>query len=86
MVIPQGPQVGPGIRLNLSKRGVGVSFGVKGGRVSVGPRGTRLLRRFPPPGGGVRLPATLLAQVQRERDRQGEAAPPVRRRMLGRRR
>lgn len=33
--------LGGGIRLNLSKSGVGVSFGVKGARVSLGPRGIR---------------------------------------------
>src|SRR5436190_12244342 len=32
----------PGVRLNLSKRGVGVSAGVRGFRVSSGPRGTEL--------------------------------------------
>lgn len=34
-------KVGP-VRLNLSKRGVGVSAGVKGLRVGVGPGGARL--------------------------------------------
>jgi hypothetical protein len=33
--------LGP-IRLNLSKSGLGASFGVKGARISVGPRGTQL--------------------------------------------
>ena len=31
--------LGGGVKLNLSKRGVGVSFGVKGARWSIGPRG-----------------------------------------------
>lgn len=34
-------KVAPGVRLNVSKRGAGVSGGVKGARVSVGPGGTR---------------------------------------------
>lgn len=33
-------RIAPGIRLNLSKSGVGVSMGVKGFRVSTGPRGS----------------------------------------------
>lgn len=32
-------KIAPGIRLNVSKRGLGVSAGVKGARISVGPRG-----------------------------------------------
>ena len=36
-----------GARLNLSKSGIGVSTGVKGFRVSSGPRGTRLTTRNP---------------------------------------
>ena len=35
-------KVAPGIRLNLSKGGVGISGGVKGFRVGVGPRGTNV--------------------------------------------
>ena len=30
------------VRMNLSKSGIGASFGVKGTRVSVGPRGTHV--------------------------------------------
>lgn len=33
-------KIAPGIRLNLSKRGVGVSAGVKGARVGVNSKGT----------------------------------------------
>lgn len=33
-------RVGPFLRLNLSKSGLGASFGVRGARVGVGPRGT----------------------------------------------
>ena len=34
-------KIAPGIRLNLSKGGVGVSGGVKGLRLGIGPRGTQ---------------------------------------------
>ena len=33
-------KIGPFLRLNLSKSGVGFSFGVKGARIGRGPRGT----------------------------------------------
>jgi len=36
-----------GIKLNLSKSGVGISAGVKGARVSIGPRGTRTTLSVP---------------------------------------
>ncbi|MDR5659477.1 DUF4236 domain-containing protein [Serpentinicella sp. ANB-PHB4] len=39
--------MGKGMRLNLSKRGVGVSAGVKGFRVGVGPRGIRKTTSIP---------------------------------------
>ena len=39
--------LGGGLRLNLSKRGVGVSSGVKGFRVGIGPRGTRTTASIP---------------------------------------
>jgi len=35
-------RVAPGIRLNLSKGGAGLSGGIKGFRVGVGPRGTQV--------------------------------------------
>lgn len=38
----KGFKIAPGIRLNLSKSGVGISGGVKGFRVGVGPRGTNV--------------------------------------------
>lgn len=43
--------LGKGVRLNVSKRGVGVSGGVKGFRVSTGPSGTR--RTISIPGTGI---------------------------------
>lgn len=35
-------RLGRGIRINLSKRGLGISGGVKGARISTGPRGTEI--------------------------------------------
>ena len=43
--------LGKGFKLNISKSGVGLSGGVKGARVSVGPRGVR--RTFSIPGTGI---------------------------------
>lgn len=40
-------KVGP-VRVNLSKRGVGISAGVKGARISTGPSGTRFYGGFGP--------------------------------------
>ena len=34
-------RIAPGLRMNLSRRGVGFSAGVKGLRLGVGPRGTQ---------------------------------------------
>ncbi len=39
--------LGGGLRLNLSKSGVGISGGVKGFRIGTGPRGTRLTASIP---------------------------------------
>ena len=39
--------LGSGVRLNLSKKGVGISFGVKGFRVSSGPTGGRVTVSVP---------------------------------------
>ena len=39
--------LGGGVRLNVSKRGVGVSAGVKGARIGIGPRGTRVTTSIP---------------------------------------
>ena len=38
--------LGGGMRLNFSKSGIGISGGVKGFRISTGPRGTRMTPRF----------------------------------------
>jgi hypothetical protein len=44
-------KIAPGIRLNLSRRGLGVSAGVRGFRVSAGPSGVR--RTISIPGTGL---------------------------------
>ena len=49
-------KLGGGFRLNLSKSGVGISGGVKGARVSIGPRGTRTTLSVP--GTGMSYVAT----------------------------
>ena len=43
--------LGKGVRLNISKRGLGVSAGVKGARVGIGPRGVR--KTYSIPGTGI---------------------------------
>lgn len=40
-------KIAPGVRMNVSKKGVGVSAGVKGARVSTGPSGTRITTSVP---------------------------------------
>ena len=45
-------KVAPGVRVNLSKSGIGTSFGVRGARYSVGPREYSLDHYYP----GLRLP------------------------------
>ncbi|EJQ03162.1 hypothetical protein IE3_05533 [Bacillus cereus BAG3X2-1] len=40
-------KVAPGVKVNLSRKGVGVSAGVKGARVSTGPAGTRITTSIP---------------------------------------
>ncbi|EJR51787.1 hypothetical protein IIO_06197 [Bacillus cereus VD115] len=40
-------KVAPGVKINLSRSGVGVSAGVKGARVSTGPSGTRITTSVP---------------------------------------
>lgn len=40
-------RLGKGVRLNVSKRGIGVSAGVKGFRVGTGPSGSRIRATLP---------------------------------------
>jgi hypothetical protein len=35
-------KIAPGVRLNISKSGLGLSAGVRGARISRGPRGTEI--------------------------------------------
>ena len=40
--IKKSIRVAPGVRVNVSKSGLGLSAGVKGARISVGSRGTQI--------------------------------------------
>jgi hypothetical protein len=53
-------RLAPGVRLNLSKRGAGMSVGRRGASVSVGPRGL---------GAAVTLLGTGLTYVWRKKKR-----------------
>lgn len=61
--------LGKGFRLNISKSGIGVSGGVKGARVSVGPRGVR--RTFSIPGTGISHTKTYSAKKLKRRAQSG---------------
>lgn len=58
--------LGKGVRLNLSKSGVGISAGVKGARVGVGPTGKRA---------SVGLPGTGLRYEKQVRKSKSEPVP-----------
>ena len=45
-------KIAPGVKLNLSKRGIGVSAGVKGARVSLNSKG-RVTKSVGIPGTGI---------------------------------
>lgn len=71
--------LGGGFRLNLSKSGMGVSFGRKGARVSVGPRG--VTRSAGIPGTGVYYTKTTSLKPKPRAEQSGarssnEAEPP----------
>jgi hypothetical protein len=57
----------PGVRLNFSKRGTGVSFGVKGFRHSVGPSGRRTT---------ISIPGTGLSYIKQHSTRQRARQAP----------
>ncbi len=61
--------LGKGFRLNISKSGVGLSGGVKGARVSVGPRGVR--RTFSIPGTGISHTKTYSTKKLRRKAQSG---------------
>ncbi|HET8627761.1 MAG TPA: DUF4236 domain-containing protein [Thermomicrobiales bacterium] len=56
-------KVAPGVRVNLSKSGIGTSFGVRGARYSVGPRGRRAT--FSLPGTGLSYQTGLAGSRRR---------------------
>jgi uncharacterized protein DUF4236 len=56
-------KIAPGVRLNLSKRGPGLSFGGRGMRYSVGPGGRRTT---------VGIPGTGLSYVKQTGTRRGQ--------------
>lgn len=64
--------LGKGFRLNISKSGIGLSGGVKGARVSVGPRSVR--RTFSIPGTGVSHTKTYSAKKLKKKAQSGCAA------------
>lgn len=72
-------KLGPGVRLNLSRSGIGVSAGVKGLRVSTGPRGSRITASIP--GTGISYQSRLGSTKSRRRTKSAltaqETAVPV---------
>lgn len=56
-----------GIRLNFSKSGVGISGGVKGARVGIGPRGVRTT---------LSVPGTGMSYVSEKRPKRSPAKQP----------
>ncbi len=67
--------LGGGFRLNFSKSGVGVSGGVKGFRVSSGPRGKRLFASIP--GTGLYYTKSLGGGKSSSRKKSSSAVRPV---------
>lgn len=59
--------LGRGVRLNLSRSGIGVSAGVKGLRFSTGPRGSRITASIP--GTGISYQSRLGGKKSRRRAR-----------------
>lgn len=57
--------LGGGVRLNFSKSGVGLSTGIKGARISTGPRGT--YANFSIPGTGIRYTKKLSSTPSQSR-------------------
>jgi TM2 domain-containing membrane protein YozV/predicted RNA-binding Zn-ribbon protein involved in translation (DUF1610 family) len=65
-------RLGGGVRLNLSRSGIGVSVGVKGFRVGVGPRGGRITASIP--GTGISYQSSF---GTKRRGRRARSAMPV---------
>lgn len=57
-----------GVRLNLSKSGVGISAGVKGARVGIGPRGVKT---------SLSVPGTGMSYVSEKRLKGSPAQQPL---------
>ena len=81
--VRKGINFGP-LRLNLSRSGIGASFGVKGARIGVGPRGRYVhmgraglyYRKHLGPGDGPRAPGATPAVLQAEASAAPAAIPP----------
>lgn len=69
-------RLGGGVRLNLSKSGIGVSAGVKGFRVGVGPRGGRVTASIPGTGIGYTAQTGTGRKPKRPRPARPAPAPP----------
>ncbi|MDQ3044511.1 MAG: DUF4236 domain-containing protein [Chloroflexota bacterium] len=67
-------KLGGGVRLNLSRSGIGMSGGVKGFRVGVGPRGTRVSASLP--GTGLGYSTTIGGKRRRRRAVRQPASVP----------
>lgn len=68
-------KIAPGVRLNLSKSGLGVSVGVRGGRVGVGPRG--VYSSVGLPGTGLHYRKQLSTTSRPGRSTSGRSTPPI---------
>lgn len=66
-------KLGSGVRLNLSRSGIGASAGIKGFRVGVGPRGGRITASIP--GTGISYQSGFGTKKSRRRAR--SSTPPL---------
>ncbi len=66
--------LGGGLRLNLSRSGLGLSAGVRGARISIGPRGARYSLGIP--GTGIYWTQSLGQRKRRRRSRPVEIETP----------
>ena len=64
----------PGVRLNFSKKGVGVRFGGKYGGVSVGPSGTRYSASIP--GTGIYYTEKISSGKSKSKSKSGSKPAP----------
>lgn len=61
-------KIAPGIRLNLSKKGIGMSAGVKGARVGINSKGTYT---------SVGIPGTGISSISYSKTKQLEESPVI---------